>query len=98
MSQIFHPSTNTISRVSIFGGARLLLALVAAMAAINEASYVTEVGVARSQRIPFSHKHHGVDDGIDCGYCHKSVEECPLCGIPRSKTRMNCHTQTWADR
>src|SRR5207249_11319929 len=97
MSQIFHPSTNTISRVSIFGGAALLVALVAAMAAINESSYVTEVGVARSQPIPFSHKHHVGDDGIDCRYCHTSVEESSFAGIPPTKTCMNCHTQIWAD-
>lgn len=92
MSQIFHPSTNTISRVSIFGGAALLVALVAAMAAINESSYVTEVGVARSQPIPFSHKHHVGDDGIDCRYCHTSVEESSFAGIPPTKTCMNCHS------
>src|SRR5437870_6699518 len=93
MSQIFHPSTNTISRVSIFGGAALLVALVAAMAAINESSYVTEVGVARSQPIPFSHKHHVGDDGIDCRYCHTSVEKSGFAGMPTSETCMSCHSQ-----
>src|SRR5437870_8331843 len=97
MSQIFHPSTNTISRVSIFGGAALLVALVAAMAAINESSYVTEVGVARSQPIPFSHKHHVGDNGIDCRYCHTSVEESAFAGIPPTKTCMNCHSQIFSN-
>jgi hypothetical protein len=97
MGQIFHPSTNTISRVSLFGGAVLLVALVAGLAAINESPYITEVGVARTQPIPFSHKHHVGDDGIDCRYCHTSVEESPFAGIPPTKTCMNCHTQIWAD-
>jgi Cytochrome c7 and related cytochrome c len=97
MSQIFHPSTNTISRLSIFGGAALVVALVAALAAINESPYITEVGVARSQPIPFSHKHHVGDDGIDCRYCHTSVEESSFAGIPPTKTCMNCHAQIWAD-
>jgi Cytochrome c7 and related cytochrome c len=97
MAQIFHPSTNTISRVSIFGGLLLLIALVAALAAINESPYITEVGVARSQPVPFSHKHHVGDEGIDCRYCHTSVEESSFAGIPPTKTCMNCHSQIWAD-
>ena len=97
MSQIFHPSTNTISRLSIFGGAALIVVLVAALAAINESPYITEVGVARSQPVPFSHKHHVGDDGIDCRYCHTSVEESSFAGIPSTKICMNCHTQIWAE-
>jgi cytochrome c7-like protein len=97
MAQIFHPSTNTISRVTIFGSAILLVVLVAGLAAINESPYITEVGVARTQPIPFSHKHHVGDDGIDCRYCHTSVEDSSFAGIPPTKTCMNCHSQIWAD-
>jgi hypothetical protein len=97
MAQIFHPSTNTISRLTIFGGLILLLAVVAGLTAINESPYITEVGVARSQPVPFSHKHHVGDDGIDCRYCHTSVEESSFAGIPPTKTCMNCHTQIWPD-
>ncbi len=97
MSQIFHPSTNTISRVTIFGGVVLVVVFVAALAAINESPYITEVGVARSQPVPFSHKHHVGDDGIDCRYCHVSVEESSFAGIPATKICMNCHAQIWPD-
>jgi hypothetical protein len=97
MAQIFHPSTNTISRVTIFGGLILLLAVVAGLTSINESPYITEVGVARTQPVPFSHKHHVGDDGIDCRYCHTSVEESSFAGIPPTKTCMNCHTQIWPD-
>ncbi len=97
MAQIFHPSTNTISRVSIFGGVILLVALVAGLAAFNESPYITEAGVARVQPVPFSHKHHVGDDGIDCRYCHTSVEESSFAGIPPTKTCMICHIQIWAD-
>jgi len=97
MAQIFHPSTNTISRLTIFGGIALICALVAALAAVNESSYITEVGVARDQPVPFSHKHHVTDDGIDCRYCHTSVEESSFAGIPPTKTCMNCHSQIWAE-
>jgi len=97
MAQIFHPSTNTISRLTIFGGVLLVVAFVAAVSAINESPYITEVGVARTQPVPFSHKHHVSDDGIDCRYCHTSVEESSFAGIPPTKTCMNCHTQIWSD-
>src|SRR5215813_1858175 len=97
MAQIFHRSTNTISRVSLFGGIGIIVVLVATLAAINRSSYVTEVGVARSQPVQFSHKHHASDDGIDCRYCHTSVEESSFAGVPPTKTCMNCHRQIWAD-
>lgn len=97
MSQIFHRSTNTISRVTIFGSIALAAAAVVALAAINESSYITEVGVARIQPVPFSHKHHVTDDGIDCRYCHTSVESSSFAGIPPTKICMNCHTQIWSD-
>ncbi len=97
MSQIFHRSTNTISRVSIFGSIVILIAAVAGLAAINESSYISEVGVARIQPVPFSHKHHVTDDGIDCRYCHTSVEKSSFAGIPPTKICMNCHTQIWSD-
>src|SRR5215813_14815851 len=97
MGQIFHRSTNTLSRVSIFGGVILLAALVSALAAINRSPYVTAVGVARVQPVPFSHKHHVADDGIDCRYCHTSVERSSYAGIPPTKTCMNCHSQIWTN-
>ena len=96
MAQIFHPSTNTISKVTIFGGLILLCVTVGALATINRSSYVTEVGVARVQPIPFSHKHHVSDAGIDCRYCHTSVEQSAFAGIPATQICMNCHSQIWA--
>lgn len=97
MAQIFHRSTNTIARLSIFGGMALLALLVMAVAEINRSAYVTGIGVARVQPVPFSHKHHAGDAGIDCRYCHASVEESAFAGFPPTKTCMNCHSQLWAD-
>ena len=97
MAQIFHPSTNTISRVSIFGGIGFILVLALVLAALNRSPYVSEIGVARAQPVPFSHKHHVADDGIDCRYCHTSVEKSSFAGIPSTKICMNCHNQIWPD-
>lgn len=97
MAQIFHPSTNTIARVSILGGILILggVGLVAAM--IDRSPYMTGVGVARPQPVPFSHAHHAGDLGFDCRFCHTSVEDGAIAGIPPSKTCMKCHSQIWAD-
>jgi cytochrome c7-like protein len=97
MAQIFHPSTNTISRVSIFGAVFLLAALLWLLLAINRSSYVSQAGVVRVQPVPFSHKHHISGLGIDCRYCHTSVEDSAFAGLPPTKTCMNCHSQIWAD-
>jgi hypothetical protein len=96
MSQIFHPSTNTISKLSIFGGVFILITLLWLLAAIYRSPYVTQAVVIRDQPVQFSHKHHVGDDGIDCRYCHTSVEDSPFAGIPSTKTCMNCHSQVWS--
>lgn len=97
MAQIFHPSTNTLSRLSIFGAAFFLAALAWALGVFARSSYVTDVQVARQQPVPFSHKHHVQGLGIDCRYCHTAVEKSSYAGIPPTSTCMNCHSQIWAD-
>jgi hypothetical protein len=97
MSQIFHPSTNTIAKVSIFGAIFFAGGLLVVLNEINRSPYVTRVGVAREQPVPFSHKHHVGGIGIDCRYCHTSVETSSFAGIPPTETCMSCHSQIWAD-
>lgn len=97
MPQIFHPSTNTLSRVSIFGAVFVFGAGLWIAAEVNRSPYVTGAGVARDQPVPFSHAHHVGGIGIDCRYCHTSVETSPYAGIPPTKTCINCHSQIWAD-
>src|SRR5918999_1196702 len=97
MAQIFHPSTNTISRVSIFGAVFLLAGLLWLLLALDRSPYVTQAGVVREQPVAFSHDHHVSGLGIDCRYCHLSVEESSFAGIPATEICMNCHSQIWAD-
>ncbi len=96
MAQIFHRSTNTIARVSIYGTLLLVLLLGYAVDVVNKTAYVTEVNIARPQPVPFSHKHHVGELGLDCRYCHTSVEESSSAGMPPTQTCMACHSQIWA--
>ncbi len=97
MGQIFHRSTNTLSKASLFGAVFILVALLWLILYIERSDYVTQARVARPQPVPFSHKHHVYGMGIDCRYCHTSVEESSFAGIPPTKTCMNCHREIWKD-
>jgi hypothetical protein len=96
MSQVFHRSTNTISRLSIYGFVFIVAGLGWVLLTLNRSPYVTGTNVALSQPVPFSHKHHVEAMGIDCRYCHTSVEDSSFAGIPPTKTCMTCHSQIWA--
>lgn len=93
--QIFHRSTNTISRATIYGAVFLVAVLLWAVLELQRSPYITYAKVARPQPVPFSHQHHVAGLGIDCRYCHTSVENSRFAGIPPTKTCMNCHAQIW---
>ncbi|MHB8652663.1 MAG: cytochrome c3 family protein [Terriglobia bacterium] len=97
MAQIFHRSTNTLSRLSIYGAAFIVVALAGLVYEVNMSPYFTEANVAREQPVPFSHKHHVSELGIDCRYCHTSVETSSFAGIPPTQTCMSCHSQIWVN-
>jgi hypothetical protein len=97
MSQIFHPSTNTFSKASIFGAVFFVAGLAGVWAIFIRSSYVTGVNVVREQPIPFSHDHHVNELGIECRYCHYQVEDASFAGIPATEICMQCHRQIWAD-
>ena len=95
--QVFPPSTNTISRVSIFGAAFFAVGLLFVVYTIFRSPYVTQVNVTLDQPVPFSHEHHVSGLGLDCRFCHTSVETSKFAGIPATETCMTCHSQIWAN-
>ncbi len=95
MAQIFHPSSNTIAKASIVAAALLVGGLGYIIYAVNQSAYYTNINVARQQPVPFSHKHHVTDDGIDCRYCHTLVEKSPYAGVPTTQICMSCHSKLW---
>jgi hypothetical protein len=93
--QIFHRATNTIAKASIYGALLLVGFILWACIQFQRSPYVTYAHVARPQPVPFSHEHHVGAIGIDCRYCHTSVENSNFAGIPPTKTCMNCHSEIW---
>jgi hypothetical protein len=97
VAQIFHRSFNTLSRLSIFGSIFLLAGAGFAWARFIRSDYLTGVRVFRDQPVQFSHQHHVGGLGIDCRYCHTSVETSAFAGIPQTEICMNCHSQIWVN-
>jgi hypothetical protein len=97
MPQVFHRSTNTVARVSIFGAAIFLGGALFLALALTRSSWATRRDISIEQTPPFSHDHHVGQIGIDCRYCHTSVETSSSAGIPPTATCMNCHSQIWSD-
>ncbi len=97
MAQIFKPSANTIAQVSLLGGAIVPLSVGLGIAALSRSPANTKVGVPLNQPVPFSHEHHVGQLGIDCRYCHTSVEKSAFAGFPPTETCMSCHSQIWTN-
>jgi hypothetical protein len=86
LPQIFRPSANTLSKVSLAGGLIFVASLILLAMVLGRSSYVTRAQEYVEQPVQFSHQHHVLDDGIDCRYCHTSVETSAFAGIPPTKT------------
>jgi hypothetical protein len=97
MAQLFHRSINTVARVSIIVAVVSAGLFLWAADAVYRSPYFTDVGIPREQVVPFSHKHHVNGLGLDCRYCHTSVEKAAFAGIPPTETCMTCHSQIWQD-
>jgi Cytochrome c7 and related cytochrome c len=95
--QIFHRSANYISRASILAVVFIATGALGIILELDRTPYITYEKVVRPQPVPFSHEHHVAAIGIDCRYCHTSVENSNSAGIPPTKTCMNCHSQIYTN-
>ena len=95
MSQLFHHSANAIARFTLFGTIFILAFAGWIFMQFAGSNWVTRQAQQRQQPIPFSHEHHVGGLGIDCRYCHTTVETSSFANIPPTKTCMNCHSQIW---
>lgn len=97
MAQVFHRSANLISRASIYGVVVLIGVLTYAFYQIELSPWYSSIGTPVQQPVPFSHRHHVGELGIDCRYCHTSVEKSSFAGLPPTETCMSCHSQIWTN-
>jgi len=97
MSQLFPRSANATARMSLAGVLGLALFGGWVIFTLMRSSWVTKQNEFVAQPVQFSHAHHVGGVGLDCRYCHTSVEKSSFAGIPPTKTCMNCHSQLWTN-
>jgi hypothetical protein len=97
MAQVFDRSSNALARASLVLTGLIVIAVGVALNSLQRSPWVTRQGQRPDQPIPFSHKHHVEGLGLQCQYCHTSVEKSSYAGIPPTKTCMNCHSQIWTN-
>src|SRR5436305_14099206 len=95
MAAIFGRRANLITHVVLLALAGLGAAAAFLIWAVPRMQYNTQVSLIPTQPVPFSHKHHVSGLGIDCRYCHTSVEVSSNAGLPATETCMTCHSQIW---
>src|SRR5687767_1894613 len=96
MSQVSPKTANAFVRSSLFAVLALVLFLGWFIFTLMRSSWVTKQDEFVEQPIQFSHAHHVGGMGLDCRYCHTSVEKSSFAGIPPTKTCINCHSQIWS--
>lgn len=97
MAQVFPRYMNTVARVTAVAVVSLAVALLWLWDRLQRSPYVTDVRIAKTQPVPFSHRHHVGEIGMDCRYCHQSVETSAFAGIPPTELCIGCHNQIWSD-
>jgi len=97
MAQIFDRSSNALARMSLVLTGLIVIALGVTLDELQRSPWVTRQGQRPDQPVPFSHKHHVQGLGLQCQYCHVTVEKSSYAGIPPTKTCMNCHAQIWTN-
>jgi Cytochrome c7 and related cytochrome c len=97
MAQVFDRSSNALARFSLVITGLIVITLGVALDQLQRSPWVTRQGQRADQPVPFSHKHHVEGLGLQCQYCHTSVEKSSYAGIPPTKTCINCHAQIWTN-
>jgi hypothetical protein len=95
MSQLFSPRADRRLRGLMLILASALLLAATAVFAWSRSDGAWQVGVPAAQPIPFSHAMHAGQIGLDCRYCHASVEHAAGAGMPTAETCLGCHSQVW---
>lgn len=98
MGQLYPPYANVLTRLFVVGGPLAVFVFWWFIAApLKWSSWATGQHAFVEQPVPFSHEHHVSGLGIDCRYCHDSVEQSAFAGMPPTETCMSCHSQLWTN-
>ncbi len=99
MSQVFSRKTTLLLRLALALTVVLITAgIIAGRAGLGYASVLgPPIGEPPPQPVPFSHEHHVGEIGLDCRYCHSSVEGAATAGYPSSQVCMTCHSVLFRD-
>ena len=97
MAQVFSRRAVGITRVVVFVAILAAIGVILVPYGYVRSNYFTDQEYAPKQPVPFSHQHHVAGLGIDCRYCHTSVEFSSAAGIPPTGTCMTCHSQIWTN-
>jgi len=92
MPQTFPKNANAFAKWLVVGGGVFVLALMIALAFYARTTN-NAVGVPVSQPVAFQHNLHSGQLGLDCRYCHTSVEVEATSSVPPTETCMTCHSQ-----
>ena len=95
MGALFPPWTNTVSRFSLVCLAGAIGGLFLWLYLWSRSPWYTGQQDPVDQPVQFDHRHHVIDEGIDCRFCHSTVETSPYAGMPSVSTCMGCHAQIW---
>jgi len=95
VAALFRPRANVVARVIFFGTPCVIAVAAWACLVMARSSWGTGARMTRVQPVAFSHAHHAGELGIDCRYCHVSVETGPHAGMPSTEICMHCHSQIW---
>jgi hypothetical protein len=96
MAQLFPRWADLGARGLLAAAAVLLVGTPLLLLAWVRSPQITGEGRAPTQPVPFDHRHHVADDGIDCMYCHTEVARSPVAGVPATSVCLNCHSQIWS--
>ena len=97
MAQVFDRSSNALIRASLVLTGLIVIIVGVTLNELQRSPWVTRQGQRPDQPVPFSHKHHVEGLGLQCQYCHTSVEKSFYAGVPPTKTCINCHSQIWTN-
>lgn len=97
MAAIFRPEANLIAKLVLLGIAGFLVIGTVWWWFWPRTNYTRHVNWTPSQMVPFSHKHHVAGLGIDCRFCHTTVETAGNASLPPTYTCMTCHSQIWTN-